>query len=321
MSKRELTFLVMPSNPERRSFSISLSFSTLAVLFIAFGFILIIASVGAWSIYRYHSVAQRSYRLEINNRSAKSLVQEQRKRIEYLNQQMLKIKEKASYIQHYLGLKPQGSGTAKIGLGGVGLPLQSVLLSRSFFPQHDRSIATKASTHTNNLSPKEINQLNSDLQRIIGDLQERQEKLDHTPSLSPVDPRQSWISSPYGMRTSPFTGKKEFHPGIDLAADKGTPIVAPAEGVVAFVGKDGSLGMAVRIRNDSEYETKFGHLKKAVVKKGEHVERGDVIGYIGSSGRSTGPHLHYEVAKDGKRVNPFKYMMDWSDNRLAVIGE
>jgi murein DD-endopeptidase MepM/ murein hydrolase activator NlpD len=321
MNKRKLTFLVMPSNPERRAFSISLRFSTLAVLFFAFGFILIIASVGAWSMYRYHLVAQRSYRLEIYNRSAKSLVQAQKKRIEYMNQEMLKIKEKAGYIQNYLEIKPQGSGTAKIGLGGVGLPPQSVFLSRRFFPQGDQYVATEASTHTNNFSPQDIGQLDANLQRIIGNLQERQEKLDHIPSLSPVDPRQSWISSPYGMRTSPFTGKEEFHPGIDLAADEGTPILAPAKGVVVFAGKDGSLGMTVRIRNDSEYETTFGHLKKAVVRKGQHMERGEVIGYIGTSGRSTGPHLHYEVAKDGKRVNPFKYMMDWSDNRLAVIGK
>jgi murein DD-endopeptidase MepM/ murein hydrolase activator NlpD len=321
MTKRKLTFLVMPSNPERRAFSISLRFSTLAVLFFAFGFIVIIASVGAWSMYRYHLVVQRSYQMEIDNRSAKSLVQEQEERIEYLNQEMLKMREKAGYIQNYLGLKPQGSGSPKIGQGGVGLPPQSVLLSPSFSSKHYQSLATGDTTHTDNFSPQDIDQLDADLQQIIGDLQGRQEKLDHIPSLCPVDPRQSWISSPYGMRTSPFTDKEEFHPGIDIAGDEGTPILAPAKGIVAFVGKDGSLGMTVRIRHDSEYETTFGHLKKAVVKKGQHTERGEVIGYMGNSGRSTGPHLHYEVAKNGKRVNPFKYMMDWSDNRLAVIAE
>jgi murein DD-endopeptidase MepM/ murein hydrolase activator NlpD len=321
MTKRKLTFLVMPSNPERRAFSISFGFSTLAVLFFAFGFILIIASAGAWSMYRYHRVAQRSYRVESDNRSAKSQIQEQNKRIEYLNQEMLKIREKAGYIQNYLGLKPQSSGSAKIGQGGVELPPQSVLLSHSFSSQHHQALPTRASIHTDDFSPQGIDQLDADLQQIIGALQGRQEKLDHTPSLSPVDPRQSWISSPYGMRTSPFTDKEEFHPGIDIAGDIETPILAPAKGIVAFVGKDGSLGMTVRIRHDSEYETTFGHLKKAAVKKGQHMERGEVIGYMGNSGRSTGPHLHYEVAKNGKRVNPFEYMMDWSDNRLAVIAE
>jgi murein DD-endopeptidase MepM/ murein hydrolase activator NlpD len=320
MTKRKMTFLVMPSNPERRAFSFSFGFSTLTVLFFAFGFILIIASAGAWSMYRYHRVAQRSYRVELDNRSAKSQLQEQKKRIEYLNQEMLKIREKAGYIQNYLGLKPQGSGSAKIGQGGVELPPQSVLLSHSFSSQH-QPLPTRASIHTDDLSPHDIDQLGADLQQIVGALQGRQEKLNRTPSLSPVNPRQSWISSPFGMRTSPFTDKEEFHPGIDIAGDEETPILAPAKGTIAFVGKDGSLGMSVRIRHDSEYETTFGHLKKAAVNRGQHVERGEVIGYMGNSGRSTGPHLHYEVAKNGKRMNPFKYMMDWSDNRLAVITE
>jgi murein DD-endopeptidase MepM/ murein hydrolase activator NlpD len=321
MTKRKLTFLVMPSNPERRAFSISLHFSTLAVLFSALCLILMIASAGAWSMYRYHQVVQRSFRIEIDNQSAKNQLQEQKKRIDYLNQEMLKMREKADSIQNYLGLKPQSSGSARIGQGGVGIPLRSVWLSHSLSSQNQLPLPTRALTHSGDFSPLDINQLAVDLQQIVGALQRRQEKLDHTPSLSPVDPRQSWISSPYGIRISPFTDKEEFHPGIDLAGEEGTSILAPAKGVVAFVGRDGALGMTVRIRHDSTYETTFGHMRKTAVKKGQHVERGEVIGYMGNSGRSTGPHVHYEVAKNGKRVNPFKYMMDWSDNRLAVIAQ
>jgi murein DD-endopeptidase MepM/ murein hydrolase activator NlpD len=320
-TKRKLTFLVVPSNPEKRAFSLSFHVSTLTVLFFAFAFILIMASAGAWSMYRYQRVAQRSYRLDLDNRTARSQLQQQQEKIEHLNQEMLKIREKAGYIQNYLGLKPQSSGTAKIGQGGIELPPQSVLVPHGFSSQHHQPPATRASNHTGDFSPQDIDRLDADLKQIIGALQDSEDKLDHTPSLSPVDPRQSWISSPYGMRISPFTDKEEFHPGIDIAGDEGTPILAPAKGVVAFVGRDGSLGMTVRIRHDSVYQTTFGHLKKAVVKKGQHMERGEVIGYVGNSGRSTGPHLHYEVAKNGKRVNPFKYMMDWSDNRLAVIAE
>jgi murein DD-endopeptidase MepM/ murein hydrolase activator NlpD len=159
------------------------------------------------------------------------------------------------------------------------------------------------------------------LQQIVGALQGRQEKLDHTPSVSPIDPQESWISSSYGVRISPFTGKEQFHPGVDIAGAEKTPIVAPAKGTIVFAGKDGALGMSVRIKHDSVHESIYGHLHKASVKKGQHVERGEVIGYMGNSGRSTGPHLHYEIVKNGKNVNPFQYMMDWKTDNLVMLAE
>jgi len=102
----------------------------------------------------------------------------------------------------------------------------------------------------------------------------------------------------------PVYRKEQFHPGVDIAGAEKTPIMTPAKGTVTFVGKDGPLGMTVRIKHDSVYETTYGHLHSASVKKGQHVDRGEMIGYMGNSGRSTGHHLHYEVAKSGKNVNP-----------------
>jgi murein DD-endopeptidase MepM/ murein hydrolase activator NlpD len=123
------------------------------------------------------------------------------------------------------------------------------------------------------------------------------------------------------MRVSPFTGKKQFHTGIDIAGWKGTPIVAPAKGKVIFVRKNGSLGLTVRIRHNAVYETEYGHLLKAAVKKGQDVERGEIVAYLGNSGRSTGYHLHYEVHKNGKCINPFHHMMDWDENHFFLAQE
>jgi murein DD-endopeptidase MepM/ murein hydrolase activator NlpD len=108
---------------------------------------------------------------------------------------------------------------------------------------------------------------------------------------------------------------------VDIAGAEQTPIIAPAKGTVAFVGKDGALGMSVRIKHDSACESTYGHLNKAAVKKGQHVERGEVIGYMGNSGRSTGSHLHYEIEKNRKNVNPFQYMMDWKTDNLVMLAE
>jgi murein DD-endopeptidase MepM/ murein hydrolase activator NlpD len=320
-AKRKLTFLVMPSCPHKRVFSLSVPFSTVAVIFLTFGMILFIASAGAWRMYRFHQVEQKSYRLEMENRLAKTQIKDQGSRIEYLTQEIFRIRERTGYIQNYLGLKPQGAGSGKIGQGGVELTPQGVLKSSKFVSSELHQHVSIPTTNVDSLSPQDIGQLDADLKQVVGALQERQEKLDHTPSISPVDPRESWISSSYGVRISPFTGKEKFHPGVDIAGGERTSIMAPAKGIVVFMGRDGSLGMTVRIRHDSVHESTYGHLNKASVKKGQHVERGDVIGYMGNSGRSTGPHLHYEVEKNGKSVNPLPYMMDWRDGHLVMAAE
>jgi murein DD-endopeptidase MepM/ murein hydrolase activator NlpD len=321
LTKRKFTFLVLPSSPHKKVFSLSVPLLTLTVLFFAFGIILFVACNGAWRMYRFQQAEQKSYRLEMENRSAKSQIQDQQNRIEHLTQEILNIRKKAGYVQSYLGLKPQGPGVGKLGQGGVELTTRSVVLSSSSPSTEIHQTASIPTTRTTSLSAQDIRQLDIDLQQIVGALQERQEKLDHTPSVSPVDPQESWISSSYGVRISPFTGKEQFHPGVDIAGAERTPILAPAKGTVAFVGKDGALGMSVRIKHDSVYESIYGHLYKASVKKGQHVDRGEVIGYMGNSGRSTGHHLHYEIVKNGKNVNPFQYMMDWKNDPLVAAAE
>jgi len=320
-TKRKFTILLVPSSPQKRVFSISVPVLVLSAVFLASGILLFMASAGAWSLYRFQQVEQESQRLEMENRVAKSQIQDQENRIEYLTREISGIREKAGYVQSYLGLKPQGPGGGKIGQGGVELTSQNTALSsKSPFTTIHPSAKTPK-THAASLSASDIRQLDADLQQMVGALQGRQEKLDRTPSVSPVDSQGSWISSSYGVRISPFTGKEQFHPGVDIAGAEKTPIMAPAKGTVTFVGKDGPLGMTVRIKHDSVYETTYGHLHSASVKKGQHVDRGEVIGYMGNSGRSTGHHLHYEIEKNGKNVNPFQYMTDWKDDHLVALAE
>ena len=321
LAKRKLTILVLPSSPHKRVFSLSVPVLMLTAVFLAFGILLFMASAGAWRTYRFQQVEQESHRLEMENRSAKSRIQDQENRIEHLTQEILSIREKAGTVQSYLGLKPQGPRVGNIGQGGVELTPRSAVLSSKSLSTEIHQSAGIPTTHAASLSVQDIRQLDADLQQIVGALKGRQEKLDHTPSVSPVDPQESWISSTYGVRISPFTGKEQFHPGVDIAGAEKTPIVAPAKGTVSFVGKDGALGMSVRIKHDSVYESKYGHLDKASVKKGQHVDRGEVIGYMGNSGRSTGHHLHYEIEKNGKNVNPFQFMMDWKNDNLVMLAE
>lgn len=138
-------------------------------------------------------------------------------------------------------------------------------------------------------------------------LEGRKSVLASTPAIRPTT---GWISSNFGYRTSPFTGLREFHQGIDIATRMGTPVLAPADGKVTFVGSKGGFGRMIVVDHGHGVVTRYAHLKKCLVKRGARVRRGDEIGLVGNTGRTTAPHLHYEVHVDGLAVNPKKYILN-----------
>ena len=128
-----------------------------------------------------------------------------------------------------------------------------------------------------------------------------------TPSVTPT---KGWVTSGFGYRSSPFTRNREFHRGIDIAGRVGTSVVAPADGRVRFVGSKRSLGNSIVLEHGYGIESLYGHLSELGVKVGQRVRRGEQIGAMGSTGRSTGPHLHYQVEVNGAPVNPRNYILD-----------
>ena len=137
-------------------------------------------------------------------------------------------------------------------------------------------------------------------------LESQKKLLASTPSIWPT---RGWLSSRFGTRISPFTGEKEFHRGIDISSRKGSPVVAPAQGVVSSVGKDRGYGTVITLSHGYGLKTRYAHLHKTLVKKGQHVKRGDTIALVGNTGRSTGSHLHYEVFLNKVRVDPLHYIL------------
>jgi len=117
-----------------------------------------------------------------------------------------------------------------------------------------------------------------------------------------------WISSLFGTRADPITGKREFHEGIDFAGKPGSPVIAVASGIVTWSGKRYGYGNLVEINHGNGYQTRYAHNKKNLVVVGQKVEKGQMIAVMGSSGRSTGTHLHFEVVQNGKQVDPRKYL-------------
>ena len=123
-------------------------------------------------------------------------------------------------------------------------------------------------------------------------------------------PVRAAVSSEFGERPSPWAGSPEFHGGIDIAAHTGTRVVAPSAGRVAFVGATAEYGNTVILDHGNAIRTRFGHLERVIVKRGQQVERGQAVALSGDTGRSTGPHLHYEVIVQGRRVNPRPYLRE-----------
>ena len=146
-----------------------------------------------------------------------------------------------------------------------------------------------------------------DFTSLLGQLEEKKNLLACTPSIRPA---KGWISSRFGYRISPFTGRRELHAAYDIANREGSPIISPANGIVTFVGKKGAYGNLVMIDHGYGLVTRYGHLKSIDVKRGSKVSRGDVIAKMGNTGRSTGPHVHYEVRLNGVPVNPEKYILN-----------
>ena len=119
---------------------------------------------------------------------------------------------------------------------------------------------------------------------------------------------KGWMSSPFGRRTDPFTGKPAWHAGIDFAGKQGSDIIAVAPGVVTWSGKRSSYGKMIEIDHGDGYVTRYAHAEQLLANKGDVISKGDTVAKMGSSGRSTGPHVHFEVYKQGRVVDPKTYL-------------
>lgn len=149
--------------------------------------------------------------------------------------------------------------------------------------------------------------IESSLQETISMVLQKKKQWMHTPSVRPASGK---ITSGFGWRNSPFFNGREFHKGLDIANFPGTPIRATASGTVIFAGWNHGYGITVKIANGYGYKTIFAHMRKAAVFPGEKVRRGELIGYMGSTGLSTGPHVHYEVRVDNVAHNPLDYIIN-----------
>ena len=191
-------------------------------------------------------------------------------------------------------------------LFGVGGSMPGDLDTQIPLTDKHNSLVREMHEQTRQLDFASINQKQG-FESLLKYLEDQQNLLASTPAIRPVS---GWTSSRFGYRISPFTGLREFHKGLDIATRIGTPIIATADGVVTFAGRKGLLGKMIIIDHGHGMVTRYAHLQKTLKKRGEAVKRGDTIALVGNTGRSTGPHLHYEVRLNGIPVNPEKYILN-----------
>lgn len=228
-----------------------------------------------------------------------------------LNSMILKLKgemanlmEKEENVRLVFGLPEVDAQLREVGVGGP-MPSQFSNQSPTVMQVQEAEIELDKLLRQARFERESFDQ-------IYSALSDRKKILDHTPFIRPT---KAYISRGFGIRIDPFTGKRQPHLGIDLAADIGTPVYATADGKVSFVGRDPGLGRMIRINHLYGYTTVFAHLSVVKVRRGQHVKRGEVIGAVGNTGYSTGPHLHYEVRFRGQAKNPLKYILS-SQNLL-----
>ena len=149
--------------------------------------------------------------------------------------------------------------------------------------------------------------LESRLQTVRGDVDKRNQLAAATPSIWPT---HGWLSSSMGNRADPFTGEKDFHPGLDISADKGDAVYSTADGKVIHASPSGNYGNLVIVEHGYGLETRYGHLSAFKVKLGQTVKRGDLLGLVGATGRATSSHLHYEVRANGRILNPLQLLLN-----------
>ena len=244
------------------------------------------------------------------NAQLRAEMDSQARRIEEVATEMDSLMGFEAKIRDLAGLPPRRSSTEDTRQGGQGgeeyvgyagddLPWRMPLLLAGRMPP----------AWTLPALLEEICYRQQTFSEVIEHMTREREQLAATPCIWPVDAPDVWISSGFGYREDPISGKRAFHDGADIVGPVKSPVVATADGVVVSAEWDGGLGWVVEIDHGYGYRTRYGHNHKLLVKKGDKVRRGDVIALEGSTGRTTGPHVHYEIIYNGKNVNPYRYLV------------
>ncbi len=278
-----------------RRFTLSLR-PTLTVIALLFSLPVLIGLGARWSaLAEVSALRATAASLQMQNESFRVMTAQLTGQVESVQAAVSDLSEKAPLdpdSARALAKLPAAVRTRAMGGGSAGTPIARSVLSPSLASPED----------TFGTLSEILGRLTSRLELAQGDLDRRAELLGATPSIWPA---RGALSATFGMREDPFgAGSNQVHTGIDISADRGQPVYATADGSVDSAGWNGDYGNMVVINHKFGLVTRYAHLSAFSVHPGEHVDRGQVIGEIGSTGRTTGPHLHYELLVNGQLTNP-----------------
>lgn len=242
--------------------------------------------------------------LKAENQRLAHQVEDFRQTVETFEARMEETSQLERELRTLANLDPIPDDVRRLGVGG---PMSFAQLEDETSPYPQVRRGREALSRLEELN-RQADFQHANFRDMVGTLRESREELNRIPSISPI--RTGWYSSRYGNRIDPFTGRQTFHKGLDFSAWTGTPVYATADGKVRNAGRSGEFGLMVEIDHGNGIVTKYGHNSKLLVKVGQEVKRGDQIAEVGSTGRSTSPHCHYEVHVDGRHVNPWRYILD-----------
>jgi murein DD-endopeptidase MepM/ murein hydrolase activator NlpD len=299
--RRRISIMVLAGPGQVKQFSFPALAIPAAVLLVT----LIMAGSGAalvsWSKARIGELHLLYLKRE-NDRLVAQL-RDIRESVDAFQSQVEETAEMEREFRNIANLEAISADVRLLGVGGPP-PLSELEDQASIFPTVRE--ARETLSEIAQLNRQAVFQ-NANFREMIGSLEESRSELARIPSTNPVD--DCFITSRYGIRPDPFTGEPAMHFGVDFSAFEGAQVRATAAGYVRQAGESGTLGLLIEIDHDNGITTRYGHNSRILVSAGERVKRGDVIAEVGSTGRSTSPHCHYEVHIDGVAVNPARYIL------------
>ncbi len=272
--------------------------------FVLLGIVFIIS---VFLFYRHIQLSKEVIELEglrKETREQRLQIRQFVKKVKDFEQQITRLDRFDRKLRVITALEGSGASEPKWGMGGADN--REVDLYAPMPPDENRNAIEKLSRDIDMLKNQaEVQEIS--FQELDEFFKGKESLLSSTPSIWPV---RGWVTSGFGYRISPFTDKKEAHDGIDIATRMNAPVIAPADGIVVRTGRDMSYGNVLEVDHGYGVVTRYGHNSRVLLNMGERVKRGHVIAEVGNTGRSTGPHLHYEVMVNSIPVNPVNYIFD-----------
>ncbi len=298
MSKNRLSILIIPPSTDRvRQYSVP---QWIVRACLAAASVIIVGFVSSLGIATYGiNKATENQDHAKENAELKAALTGITADVKVLREQLARLEVAEQKVRAVFGFPEVNADERALGIGG------SVV---------DADPTLSASTQLTYAIESEIDRLlhrasfeRENFESVFSALLDQKQRLDHTPSIFPVN---GVLMRGFGVKSDPFTGKMRPHHGLDLAAPMGTPVYAPASGKIILREHQTHFGNTIVLDHGYRVETVYGHMSKFAAKLGQSVRRGELIGYVGNTGYSTGPHLHYEVHTNGRPQNPMEYVYD-----------